>query len=219
MYRKIPSLEEAFSTVTDFRNPQGRRYKLRTILVFSCLAIAHGAQSEEEVANWGKTEGRKWLQILGMKRRHGPSPATIQRIFRGIDRQQLNTAMNKWSKSFFAASDRRKGSTGGPAQDFFAVLQDAEGKDNPRQDSFCRLSQWIERIIDESPRQKMENGNDISQSIFDEIAVNSEIEDSSFQFSTFQFSTADSKTQEVSEAGLKIWSVDYESFDRQQEAI
>lgn len=98
MSGNVTSLQDALSQVRDFRHPQGRRYQLPAVLVLSCLAMMNGAHSEQAIADWSGTEGRRWMRLLGIRRQRGPSPATIHRIFRGIDRRQLEEALSQWSR-------------------------------------------------------------------------------------------------------------------------
>jgi hypothetical protein len=151
-------LQEAFSNIDDFRHPQGKRYKLQAVLVLTCLAIMHGAKSEEDVARWGEGEGRKWLRLLGMRQHRCPSQATIQRIFRGVDRSQLDAALNQWTQNNLSET----GSVMMKSQDKLGVEDDEHksfGRDQ-EENSLNVLSQWI------------------------------------------------------SEAGLKIWGVDYEEMNQ-----
>ncbi|MGE0103872.1 MAG: transposase family protein [Blastocatellales bacterium] len=95
MSRDVYRMQQVFSTVSDFRHPRGRRYSLEAILMLTGLAMMNGAQSEKEVIDWTRSEGRRWLDQIGIRRRRGPSLATLHRVFRGIDRGQLNCALEK----------------------------------------------------------------------------------------------------------------------------
>ena len=144
MLRIVPSLEEAFSGVRDFRHPQGRRYKLQGVLVLACLAMAHGAQTEQAIAKWSESQGKKWLSLLGMRRHRGPSMATIQRIFKGIDRDQLDAAMELWSKSLISASV-----VPCSISDFMEF--------NNEQNTLTRLGQWVEVVVCNLPKVEDES--------------------------------------------------------------
>lgn len=93
MSRDVHRMQQVFSTVRDFRQPRGRRYSLEAILMLTGLAMMNGAQNEKEVIDWTHNEGRRLLDQVGIRRRKGPSLATLQRVFRGIDRRQLNSAL------------------------------------------------------------------------------------------------------------------------------
>ncbi|HKX26663.1 MAG TPA: transposase family protein [Blastocatellia bacterium] len=110
MSNRFLSLQEAFSEVKDFRNAQGRRYKLQSILALASLAMMHGAESEQAIAEWSETHGHRWLKFLGIKRKRGPSQATIHRIFKGLDRMQLESVLDRWA-------DREPGDVKRPGRD------------------------------------------------------------------------------------------------------
>ncbi|MBK7598508.1 MAG: transposase family protein [Acidobacteria bacterium] len=105
MSGQTTSLQDALSQVKDFRNRQGRRYQLQAVLVLACLGLMHGAQSEQAIAEWSENQGRRWWRLLGIRRRRGPSLSTIQRVIRGVDRRQLESAMSHWSHQVVDVSD------------------------------------------------------------------------------------------------------------------
>ncbi len=134
MSTNVTSLKDALGSIRDFRHPQGRRYKLQSVLVLSSLAMINGAQSEQAIAEWSDTQGRRWLGMLGIRRHRGPSQATIQRIFRGIDRAQLDEAMSHWSRQVLAAAgDGRE-----RREDF--------SQSDLHADSLGTLSQWLDLV-------------------------------------------------------------------------
>lgn len=145
------TLQEALSQVRDFRNPQGRRYQLQAVLGLACLAMMHGAGSEGAIARWGETEGRRWLRLLGIRRRRGPSLSTIQRIFRGVDRAELESAMRQWSGR---------------------TAEAVPGEEAP----LDTISRWVSEIIGSLPAEGGEREARIEQ-----LAVGSFQADPSFQ--------------------------------------
>jgi hypothetical protein len=203
------SLQEAFTKVDDFRRPQGKRYKLQAVLVLTCLAVMHGAQSEEEVAKWGEDEGRRWLRLLGIRQNRGPSQATIQRIFRGIDRSQLEAALDHWSRSYLMETG-----TG-----TVEVEREINGQGSissswelgRSESSLDTLSQWIEKTIRNHDSSNENVAIKIKDSFLKEIVLNDEgvCTDESER-------KGDLQTQEISEAGLKIWGLDYEEMNSRE---
>lgn len=129
MSGNVASLQDALAQVRDFRHPQGRRYKLQTVLVLSCLAMMNGAQSEQAIADWSGNQGRRWMSLLGVRRQRGPSSATIHRIFKGIDRTQLESAFSQWSQQVVDAQ---------PVE-----IATAPASKN---DSFAAMSQWADLL-------------------------------------------------------------------------
>ena len=95
---RVPSLRDALAEVTEFRQAQGRRYELLSVLLLCCVAVMCGYSSQAAIAEWGANYGRKWLQRLGINRRRGPSQPTLHRIFKGIDCEQLERVMARWAE-------------------------------------------------------------------------------------------------------------------------
>jgi hypothetical protein len=103
MWINIPSLQEtlADADLYEFRQAQGKRYELQPVLVLSCVAMMCGAETEQEIAEWSLSHGQRWLKWLGIKNERGPRPATITRIFRGVDGERLEAALILWSQQIF----------------------------------------------------------------------------------------------------------------------
>lgn len=96
--RRVPSLRDALAEVPEFRQAQGRRYELLSVLLLCCVAVMCGYRSQAAIAEWGTNYGRKWLARLGIKRRRGPSQPTLHRIFKGIDCGQLERVLGQWAE-------------------------------------------------------------------------------------------------------------------------
>lgn len=94
--RKV-SLKEALAEIPDFRQAQGRRYELLSILLLACVAILCGARSESAIAEWGRNYGPKWLRRLGIKRKTAPSQPTIHRVFKLLDVAAVERAISRWA--------------------------------------------------------------------------------------------------------------------------
>ncbi len=97
------SLKQALAEIEDFRQAQGLRYKLLSVLLLSCVAMMCGARSESAIADWGRNHGHKWLRRLGIKRKTSPSQATIHRVFKGLDVVALELALSRWAQSVLGA--------------------------------------------------------------------------------------------------------------------
>jgi predicted transposase YbfD/YdcC len=82
----------------EFRQAQGRRYELLSVLLLCCVAVMCGYRSQAAIAQWGTNYGRKWLARLGIKRRRGLSQPTLHRIFKGIDCEQLQRVVTSWAE-------------------------------------------------------------------------------------------------------------------------
>lgn len=105
--QRVPSLRDALAEVPDFRQAQGRRYELLPLLLLCCVAVMCGCRSQAAIAEWGTNYGERWLVLLGIRRRRGPSQPTLHRIFRGIDCEQLEQAVTKWAQQVMSCLSGR----------------------------------------------------------------------------------------------------------------
>lgn len=96
--QRVPSLRDALADVCEFRQAQGRRYELLSVLLLCCVAVMCGYRSQAAIAEWGTNYGRSWLARLGIKRRRGPSQPTLHRIFKGLDCEQLERVIGQWAE-------------------------------------------------------------------------------------------------------------------------
>ena len=94
--RKV-SLKEALAEIPDFRQAQGRRYELLSILLLACVAMLCGARSESAIAEWGANYGTKWLRRLAIKGPASPSQPTIHRVFKLLDAVAVERAIATWA--------------------------------------------------------------------------------------------------------------------------
>lgn len=147
MSRDVQTLKQAFSMVRDFRQPQGRRYSLQAILLLTSLAMIDGAQSEQDVVAWTEQEGKRWLNLIGIRRRRGPSLATLHRVFRGIDREQLSDALTSISGR---SCGRIKSSVEISPQQAFQA-------EKPMKESFDLLNNCIENLFES--RSEVDDGD------------------------------------------------------------
>jgi predicted transposase YbfD/YdcC len=105
--RKVPSLRDALAEVAEFRQAQGRRYELLSVLLLCCVAVMCGYRSQAAIAEWGTNYGRRWLERLGIRRRRGPSQPTLHRIFKGIDCEQLERVVARWAEVVLKSCRRK----------------------------------------------------------------------------------------------------------------
>src|SRR5215211_7402238 len=101
MSTHVPSLAQALSLLPDFRQPKGKRYDLLPILLLCCIAMMCGCTSQSAIADWGRNYSHHWLWRLGFKRNSAPSQATLHRIFKGIDVEQLELLLSNWCQQLF----------------------------------------------------------------------------------------------------------------------
>lgn len=76
-----PSLLAIFSTVTDPRRKQGTRFPLAAILTLAVAATLSNHLSVLAIAEWGASQSKKLLHLLGFPKGVAPHQSTIQRLF------------------------------------------------------------------------------------------------------------------------------------------
>src|SRR5215210_1417173 len=101
MSTQVPSLAQALSLLTDFRQPKGKRYDLLPILLLCCIAMMCGCTSQSAISDWGRNYSHHWLWRLGFKRSSAPSQSTLHRIFKGIDVLKLESILSDWCQQAF----------------------------------------------------------------------------------------------------------------------
>src|SRR5437870_3041130 len=57
-----------------------------------------GYRSPSAIAEWGHNYGTPWLSLFGFAHGKAPSPSTIQRVFRGLDADQLEQRLGAWAE-------------------------------------------------------------------------------------------------------------------------
>jgi hypothetical protein len=89
-------LIEVFADIPDFRKSKGKRHSLSAILSLSCCAMLCGYRSYSAIAEWGRNYGTAIAQALGFTRQT-PCAATLNTIFRHVDREVLEAKLGTWA--------------------------------------------------------------------------------------------------------------------------
>lgn len=105
------SLLAAFASVPDPRGRQGVRFSLAAILALAVAALMSNHLSVLAIAEWGAMQRPDLLRALGFERGITPHQATIQRIFRKLNRHGLSTALERHFGASTSAG-RARGSEG-----------------------------------------------------------------------------------------------------------
>ncbi len=98
----VPPLAAVLADFPDFRDPRGVRHPLCAVLLLSCVAMLCGARGESAIAEWAENYGGTWRDPLGFTRPDGPSQSTVQRIFKGLDCDLLETRLGQWATQVIA---------------------------------------------------------------------------------------------------------------------
>ena len=64
-----------------------------------------GARSLYAIAQWGRDQGAATAQVLGFTREKTPCPATLDRVFKGLDVAAFESAIGDWLVSSGVESD------------------------------------------------------------------------------------------------------------------
>lgn len=98
----VPPLAAVLATVPDFRAARGKRHPLCALLLLACVAMLCGARGESAIAEWAANYP-DWRRRLGFTHATGPSQSTIQRLFRGLEVETLETCLSAWATKVLAA--------------------------------------------------------------------------------------------------------------------
>jgi len=100
-------LQSFLSKIKDHRRPQGRRYQLQHILLFSVLAISSGAASYRKVHVFIKCNYETLDKTFGLNWKRLPAYTTIRDIIQGTSSDELEQSFRRYSE-FLASSHTGK---------------------------------------------------------------------------------------------------------------
>lgn len=90
------SLFEAFATLADPRQGEGRRHPLPCLLTHAAVAILGGCQSLSAIAQFGRDRGEAFAQAIGYTHRPMPCKATFSNVFRDLDPAKVAAVVHGW---------------------------------------------------------------------------------------------------------------------------
>jgi DDE_Tnp_1-associated/Transposase DDE domain len=96
------SLLQAFESVPDSRDAQGRRYLLSSLLTLATVAIFSGATGPSAIAQFGRERGAGFAAALGIARGTLPCCSTLHYVFAGIDLAAFGRVLRRWIVQRFA---------------------------------------------------------------------------------------------------------------------
>src|SRR6266702_2459538 len=87
--------QSACEHVKDPRRKQGQRFSLTSILLLALAAILSNHLSELAIAQWGAGQSEEIKKALGVEKGVTPHQTTIQRLFRRVSAEELETAFRR----------------------------------------------------------------------------------------------------------------------------
>ena len=96
-------LREVFADIPDGRHRRGTRHPLPAILALACCAMLCGARSSRAIAAWGRHDGSRIAQALGLTP-IPPCAATLPLIVRRLDCGGFEAPLGAWAESGVAST-------------------------------------------------------------------------------------------------------------------
>jgi hypothetical protein len=95
-------LLKLFSTVTDYRKPQGKRHKLEHILYLSVLAGLMGATDYKQISIWIEKHIQKEQvkRLLGVEFISTPKKSVVSDVLAKVDSQEVEAVFRKWIRTY-----------------------------------------------------------------------------------------------------------------------
>src|SRR5262249_32014195 len=91
-----PSLLEIFATLPDPRRSRGRIHPLPAALGLAVVARLAGMKSLEALAQFARDHGKGLAHALGFRRKKTPAKSTFSAIFRALDLDAFEAALQRW---------------------------------------------------------------------------------------------------------------------------
>lgn len=92
----VASVAEALAGVTDPREPGGRRYPLASLLLLLTAGLLCQATSLRAIARWGRLHAGDAALALGFSQGRLPCCATLHRVLKRLDAQELDYCITSW---------------------------------------------------------------------------------------------------------------------------
>ena len=108
-HREAIDWQRACEQVNDPRRKQGKRFSITSILLLALAAILSNHLSELAIAQWGAGQSAEIKKALGFKKGITPHQSTIQRLFRRVSVEEVESAFRD---IFLALSNKEKGQRG-----------------------------------------------------------------------------------------------------------
>jgi predicted transposase YbfD/YdcC len=123
--------QSACQHVKDPRRRQGKRFSIVSILLLALAAILSNHVSELAIAEWGAGQSKEIKEALGFERGVTPHQTTIQRLFRKLSAEEIETAFRAIFLHLLDKEKRQRGecavSIDGKAQRGRLKFEEANG--------------------------------------------------------------------------------------------
>lgn len=93
------ALVDLLAEIPDFRQSQGRRYPLSSVLSLAVAATLCGYKSYSAIAEWGRNYGHSFVQALGFLSSSTPCASTLHTILSQLDIDFLEAKLALWAES------------------------------------------------------------------------------------------------------------------------
>ena len=85
----------ALAEIRDPRRPQGQRYSLKHLLLFSVLAVLAGATSYQKIITFIAVQRGRLNTAFGACLRRAPAVNTLRSLFLALERDDLEAAFRR----------------------------------------------------------------------------------------------------------------------------
>src|SRR6266852_945217 len=101
--------QSACEQVNDPRRKQGQRYSITSILLLALAAILSNHLSELAIAEWGAGQSDESKKALGFEDGVTPHQTTIQRIFRRVNAEEVESAFRAIFHQLVTSKTEKRG--------------------------------------------------------------------------------------------------------------
>src|SRR5438105_3279159 len=108
---RLQDWQKTFAQVEDPRRKEGQRFTLTSILLLALAAILSNHLSELAIAQWGAGQSDEVKKALGFEKGVTPHQSTINRLFRSLSAEKLETAFRGIFLQIFEQDKGERGAT------------------------------------------------------------------------------------------------------------
>jgi predicted transposase YbfD/YdcC len=108
-HREPIDWQSACEQVKDPRRKQGKRFSITSILLLALAAILSNHLSELAIAEWGAGQSQERKEALGFKKGVTPHQTTIQRLFRRLSVEEVESAFRQIFLSLLNHEKKQRG--------------------------------------------------------------------------------------------------------------